>query len=48
LTAGTTQRIAWSAITLENIKLDYTTDNGISWNTIAAGIPSVPSVYKVV
>ncbi|MBA4407113.1 hypothetical protein C0389_07560, partial [bacterium] len=38
--AGTPQEIKWNAAGISNVKIEYTINNGISWNTI---IPSTPS-----
>ena len=38
--AGSTQSITWSATGIANVKIEYTVDNGISWNTITASTPS--------
>ncbi|NUN10882.1 MAG: hypothetical protein HUU54_17030, partial [Ignavibacteriaceae bacterium] len=40
-TTGTTQNITWIAENLENVKLEFTTNNGSSWSTIIATTPNV-------
>lgn len=37
---GSSQNILWDAGGIANVKIEYTINNGISWNTIAASIPS--------
>ena len=38
--AGSTQGITWSAIGVTDVKIEYTLNNGIAWNTIIASTPS--------
>ncbi|MEW5841695.1 MAG: hypothetical protein AB1775_00375, partial [Bacteroidota bacterium] len=38
--AGTSQNITWSATGITNVKIEYTINNGISWNTITSSTPS--------
>ncbi|MBU1677608.1 MAG: hypothetical protein KKD86_01935 [Bacteroidetes bacterium] len=38
--AGTTQEITWNSSGLTNVKIEYTTNNGIAWNSIVASTPS--------
>ncbi|MCL4551514.1 MAG: hypothetical protein M1495_23445 [Bacteroidetes bacterium] len=38
--AGTSQNITWSASGITNVKIEYTINNGISWNTITSSTPS--------
>ncbi len=40
LTAGGSYNIHWSAAGIENVKIEYTFNNGISWNTIVESTPS--------
>ena len=39
-TAGSSQQITWDAAGITNVKIEYTLNNGISWNTITASTPS--------
>ncbi len=41
----TEQTITWSSILTGLLKLEYSFDNGSSWNTIAQNIPSSPASY---
>ena len=38
--AGTSQNITWSATGITNVKIEYTINNGINWNTITPSTPS--------
>ena len=38
--AGSSQKITWDATGITNVKIEYTLNNGISWNTIIASTPS--------
>ncbi|MDR3611384.1 MAG: hypothetical protein P4L27_12530 [Ignavibacteriaceae bacterium] len=38
--AGTTQVINWSSTGVTSVKIDFTTNNGVDWNTIVDSIPS--------
>ncbi|MEJ5350509.1 MAG: hypothetical protein WHS65_02850 [Melioribacteraceae bacterium] len=40
LTAGSSFNITWDAAGITNVKIEYTTNNGISWNTIVNSTPS--------
>lgn len=50
--AGSTQNITWEAEGIQNIKIEYTTNSGVTWNTVAASAPntkayawnSIPSI----
>jgi hypothetical protein len=37
---GTPQEITWDAAGITNVKIEYTTNNGLSWNLITASTPS--------
>ncbi|NUN07635.1 MAG: T9SS type A sorting domain-containing protein [Ignavibacteriaceae bacterium] len=43
--SGSTQNITWSTGLVSNIKIEYTTDNGTSWNTIIASTPAAAGTY---
>ncbi|MBI5729889.1 MAG: hypothetical protein HY963_02020, partial [Ignavibacteriales bacterium] len=38
--AGTSRDITWDASGIANVKIEYTINNGVSWNTIVASTPS--------
>lgn len=38
--AGSTQVITWDAAGISDVKIEYTTNNGINWNTITNSTPS--------
>lgn len=38
--AGTTQNITWQATNVSNVDIDFTTNNGLSWQLIVAGVES--------
>jgi hypothetical protein len=38
--AGTTQEIKWGSSGVTAVNIDYTTNNGVDWNTVVANIPS--------
>jgi hypothetical protein len=38
--AGSSQRISWDAGGIANVRIEYTINNGITWNTIIANTPS--------
>jgi hypothetical protein len=50
--AGSTQNITWEAEGIQNIKIEYTTNSGVTWDTVAASAPntkayawnSIPSI----
>jgi hypothetical protein len=47
LKAGTTQSITWTSTgSISNIKLEYTTDLGESWNTIASSVSAGSGSYQ--
>ncbi|MCU7511799.1 MAG: T9SS type A sorting domain-containing protein [Ignavibacteria bacterium] len=43
--AGSLQYITWSVKNLEDLKIDYSTDDGKSWITITPGTPSITGRY---
>ncbi|HTK81747.1 MAG TPA: T9SS type A sorting domain-containing protein [Bacteroidota bacterium] len=44
--AGLSASITWSEQYLESVKLEYSTDNGTSWNLIANNVPAWPQKYS--
>ncbi|MFN4234777.1 MAG: YCF48-related protein [Bacteroidia bacterium] len=45
LNVNQTYNITWSAVSVSNVKIEYTYDNGNTWNTIVSGVPASPSSY---
>ncbi|NLO18389.1 MAG: T9SS type A sorting domain-containing protein [Ignavibacteria bacterium] len=45
LLAATTQQIKWNSNQVSNVKIQYSTDAGLSWITIISSTPAVPGVY---
>jgi len=43
---GSTQTITWSSFNVENIKLEYSLDNGTNWSTIVSSIASSLTGYS--
>ena len=41
--AGSTQEITWSADGIEAIKIDFTTNSGVTWNPVVASTPNTKS-----
>ncbi len=46
LKAGSVQPINWISNHIANVKLEYSTDNGINWLTIAASTPAATGIYN--
>ncbi len=44
--AGTSKNITWTDTLVSNVKLDYSSDNGTSWNTIIASTPAATGTYS--
>lgn len=45
-TTGSVQNITWVRTgVVNNVKLEYSTNNGTAWSTIIASVPGVPSTY---
>ncbi len=38
--AGSTQNITWEADGIQNMKIDYTTNSGVTWNTVVVSTPN--------
>lgn len=43
--AGTNQNITWSSVSVTNVKIEYTTNNGTNWTTIIASTPASAGTY---
>lgn len=43
--AGSSQYIYWNYSNVQNVKVEYTTDNGATWNTIVASTPASNGYY---
>lgn len=41
--AGSTQNILWEADGIQNMKIDYTTNSGVTWNNVVASTPNTKS-----
>jgi len=41
--AGSSQQITWNAAGITNVKIEYTLNSGLTWNTITASTPSTGS-----
>jgi photosystem II stability/assembly factor-like uncharacterized protein len=39
---GTTEFIKWSSQVASNLKIEYSTDNGINWNLVYSNVSSIP------
>ncbi len=44
--AGTTERIEWSSSVVNSLTIEYSTNNGTSWSTIANNYPASNGVYN--
>ncbi|MDP2207498.1 MAG: M12 family metallo-peptidase, partial [Bacteroidota bacterium] len=42
---GTNQSITWTSTGVTNVKIEYTTNNGTNWLTIAESVPASPASY---
>ncbi len=42
---GFSKNISWSSVSVENVKLEYSTDNGSSWNVISASTPASAGTF---
>lgn len=45
LQAGSTQKISWTSSNAANVKLEYSTNNGLSWNKIVDSTPASTGSY---
>ncbi|HPN36793.1 MAG TPA: hypothetical protein PL041_00230 [Melioribacteraceae bacterium] len=44
--AGTKKIITWESTNIDNVKIEYSTNNGSSWNDIISGIPAEDKSYE--
>lgn len=44
--AGSSQTISWTASNSSSLKIDYSTDGGVSWNLVAGGVNSSLQSYS--
>ncbi len=44
--AGSQQTISWTSQDIENVKIEYSLDNGVAWNIIATSIPAIDESYN--
>jgi hypothetical protein len=42
---GTTHNITWTSVNVDNLNLDYSTDNGSTWNSIATSVTANAGSY---
>jgi hypothetical protein len=45
-TVGSTQNITWTSTGVDNVKIEYTASNGMSWATIITSLPAVAGTYS--
>lgn len=43
--SGESAEITWSQMFLDDVRLEYSSNNGASWNLIADGVPAAPESY---
>ena len=43
--AGNTHSITWKSDNVANLKIEYTTDNGNSWQLVAPSVPAVTGIF---
>jgi len=46
LSSGTVCNITWTSIEVTNLKIEYTTNNGVNWNTIVESTPASTGNYN--
>jgi len=46
LTPGMPYNITWSSQNLSSLSIDYTVNNGLTWNTLIENIPATPASYS--
>ncbi|MDO8335946.1 MAG: hypothetical protein Q7T74_04170, partial [Candidatus Saccharibacteria bacterium] len=44
--AGTSKNLTWTGALVTNVALEYSSDNGTSWNTIIASTPAATGTYS--
>ncbi len=44
--SGSAQNITWTSTNVDNVKLEYTTDNGTNWTTVIASTPASTGSYS--
>jgi len=44
--AGTSKNLTWTSTLITNVALEYSSDNGTSWNTIIASTPAAAGTYS--
>ncbi|MCK9426302.1 MAG: T9SS type A sorting domain-containing protein [Ignavibacteriaceae bacterium] len=44
--AGTSKNLTWTSALVSNVALEYSSDNGTSWNTIIASTPAAAGTYS--
>ncbi len=43
---NTTKTITWESNTITNVKIEYTKDNGLTWNTIVSSVSALSGYYN--
>lgn len=44
-TVGSSHSITWTSANVANVKLEYSSDAGVTWSTITASVPASPASY---
>ncbi len=44
--AGTKKTITWESTNIENVTIDYSTNNGGTWNNVVSGLPATDKSYE--
>ncbi len=45
-TAGTQQNVTWTSSNVTNVKINYSTDNGIVWMNVVSSVPAASGSYS--
>ncbi len=45
-TGGFPQMIKWTSVNVTNIKIEFSSDNGATWSTVAASVPAASGSYS--
>jgi len=44
--AGTNQNITWTSSNINNLKIEYSTNNGTNWSTVVASVAAANGIYQ--
>jgi formylglycine-generating enzyme required for sulfatase activity len=44
--AGTNQNITWTSSNINNLKIEYSTNNGTNWSTVIASVAAANGIYQ--